>query len=260
MQATKTFTVSINARLFSEAIASVMYAVSKDACKASLTCVYVFADKATGLIQFASTDGHRLATYSVECSTDSFEVLIPGKELRKINTLLKKTQKADVLQLSVGADTATFTVEGKILESVTLPELQYPEYKRLIPRESSHSLICDRMALVNCLKESKAGCPEKDYILAQLKVNSPEQTISISVGRGGEYHAAGSVGVKTKDDTTLIVLDRRYLLEALTAIASKEVEIKASPGKERCPITISTFEKTKTAEAIALIMPARIWL
>jgi len=253
----KSITINVNAKDFSKAIASVVYAASKDAWKASLTCVYIWAGW-NGLMQLAALDGHRIAASSIRLidrSTDPFEVLIPGKELRRINALLKKLKKddADVLQLSVGAGTATFAVEGKILESVATSDQQYPEYRQLFPAKSSHSLVCNRMALVGCLKKSDTA---EDGALIQLSVNSPEQAMNISVGCDRQYHAAGSINIKTKNDTTLLVLSRGYLLEALTAIASTEVEIRATPGEERYPITIATF-KAKTVEAIALIVSAK---
>lgn len=241
-------TVGLDAKMFSEMIRQTSRSISRDETRPVLTGALLCAE-AKSLIMVA-TDSYRLAVKTAVVKTKNvveLSVIIPHRALDEI-------QKAIVSQdgaLSMSTDESLLKISTENTVIVTrLIEGQFPNYKQLIPKETSLS------AEVN--KEEMVGAISRVALLAQknmsVKMTAEAQKVSVSAATQGIGEADETVKAKTKGEKTgEMAFNAQYLLDGFQATNGERVLLEFTGS-----VNPGLIKSLSEDDFLYLVMPIRI--
>ena len=215
-----------------EGLGGSLFATSTDETKQVLTGVHLTVKQDS--LEFAATDGHRLAVVQTtnenlneddEEQPDSLQVTLPNKALRELEKMLAHSSKEDEpVAMYFDEGQVVFEWQNQRLTSRTL-EGQYPAYHQLIPHQFEREIVLDRKQFITALERIAVLADQKNNI-AKVSIDSESQEITLSVetqeiGSGMESMPAQILG-----DDIDIAFNIKYLMEGLKALPSTEIQMQ----------------------------------
>lgn len=251
----------ISADALLEGLRGSLFASSVDETKQVLTGVHLLA--AEDVLEFAATDGHRLAVVKTMDQKDkvnaadspqdslSLDVTVPGKSLRELERMLQSYASSEPVALQLDRTQVIFEL-GQQRLTTRLLEGQYPNYPQLIPRQFSHQATVDRKALTSAL-ERIAVLADQEKNIVKLSLNPEEGLLSVSVealevGSGREV-----VPAQISGEGLEIAFNVRYLLDGLKALGTTEIQMQCNS-----PTTPSVLIPLGSVQMTYLVMPVQI--
>jgi DNA polymerase-3 subunit beta len=142
---------SLDASDFVKGLKSVWYSSSVSSIKPELSSVYIYCENE--FVVFVATDSFRLAEKRIKIkkSKDFGQILIPYKNIPEIMRVLEAIPGEVAVELD--KNQISFTHEGMYLVSRVIDGV-FPDYKQIIPKQSSTEAIVLKQDLVNALKLS----------------------------------------------------------------------------------------------------------
>ena len=232
-----------------------LFAASTDETKQVLTGVHL-SISGDGL-EFAATDGHRLAVVKTDMPEDAemeaFEVTVPGRALRELERIVAAQQSEEPVALYVERGQVAIQCGDSYLTSRTL-DGQYPAYNQLIPRQFERQLTIDRRSLLSSLERIAVLADQKSNHIVKFEIDGDAQTVSLSadaqdVASGRETLESVQISGEGLD----IAFNVRYLMESLKNLAVTEVQMQLNTATS--PVVVSPLGGTK---ATHLVMPVQI--
>lgn len=250
----------------SEGLGGVLFAASPDETKQVLTGVHLTHKK--DCLEFAATDGHRLALVETsdqainddEAEEDGrlptpeledFALTIPARALRELERMLTTANEADLIALHLDESQVIFEVNHQRLTSRKL-EGAYPAYHQLIPRQFNRQVTLERRNLISSIERVAVLADQKNNIV-KFRLNSADQKLHLSVesqdvGRGEEVLSAQISGEDLE-----IAFNVKYLTEGLKALPSNEIQMQLNENNQ--PVI---FTPLGAIQMTYLIMPVQI--
>ncbi|AMA08990.1 MULTISPECIES: DNA polymerase III subunit beta [Cyanophyceae] len=250
----------------SEGLGGVLFAASPDETKQVLTGVHLTHHQ--DCLEFAATDGHRLAlvetsdqvspepesseTGKLPTSTlEDFALTIPARALRELERMLTTANEADLIALHLDDSQVIFEVNHQRLTSRKL-DGAYPAYHQLIPRQFSRDVTLERRALISSIERVAVLADQKNNIV-KFRLNSAEQKLHLAVeaqdvGSGEEALPAQVSGTDLE-----IAFNVRYLIDGLKALPSNEIKMQLNENNQ--PVI---FTPLGAVQMTYLIMPVQI--
>lgn len=240
-----------------EGLGGSLFATSSDESKQVLTGVHLTVKQDS--LEFAATDGHRLAvveTINENLDDDEqpsdVEVTLPNKALRELERMLAHSSKDDEpVAMYFDSGQVVFEWQNQRLTSRTL-EGQYPAYRQLIPNSFERELTLDRKQFISALERIAVLADQKNNI-AKVSIDSESQEITLSVetqeiGSGMESMPAQILG-----EDIDIAFNIKYLMEGLKALPSAEIQMQLN--NNLAPVIFSPVGGIKM---IYLAMPVQL--
>lgn len=237
---------SIDVDIFKEAVSEVIIAASNDTTRPALTGVYF--NTFEGALYIAATDGYRLADRKfVDKVKSEVKAIIPTNALREVLSGL--TDSVEAVEILVTDDQIRFRI-GEVEITSKLIDASFPDYRQLIPKENKATLVLDKAEIIRMTKVAALFARESGGSVV-CEAKAKEDSFSI-------YAVASEVGENSSDITTdvsadgKVVLNSRYLLDALNATAEEKIRFGFS-GK-LAPVVI---KNEKNDEYTHIIMPLK---
>lgn len=219
--------IPLPAQSLRDGLIRTLFATSSDEAKQILTGVHLAVSPSS--LEFAATDGHRLAvvTQSNDNSSvqdEGFAVTIPARSLRELEHLLA-SQSEENIDLYHDQGQVVFLRADQVVTSRTLDGV-YPKYNQLIPDTFSRSFAVDRVLLLIAL-ERVAVLADQQNSVVKFSINMAERQLRIcaevqDVGSGDEsVPLQGGEG-----DDIDVAFNVRYLLEGLKALPAPSVKFQ----------------------------------
>ena len=202
-----------------------------------------------GLIRAVATDGHRLALCEVgleDQKGNPQQVIIPRKGVLELQRLLSDGEEVD---LSIGTNHVRANV-GSIRFTSKLIDGRFPEYERVIPQPDSNILRADRNALRQALQRAAILSNEK---YRGIRLELGDQSLRIQANNPDQEEAQDELEVDYSGDGMEIGFNVNYLLDALAAVDSDEVELGFVDPNSSCLIHGPGTEDTRF-----VVMPMRL--
>ena len=210
-----------------------LFATSADETKQVLTGVHLMAE--TDTLEFAATDGHRLAVVktSDESNTDEagaagtlMDVTVPAKALRELEKMIQLYASSEPIALRFDRTQVVFELGNQRL-TTRLLEGQYPNYRQLVPKQFERQVTVDRKQFATALERIAVLADQKNNIV-KLSFDPEQQTMAVSVdaqevGSGREVVTAQITG-----EPLDIAFNVRYLLDGLKALDTSEVQVQCN--------------------------------
>ena len=216
--------LSIDPKIFSEAVLESAFAAAFDESRPVLTGVLVTLDKNS--LSLVGVDGFRLAQRLVALDGKSvkktFSAVIPAKTLLEIARLVSSFEGSLDISLNKDGNLVVFTI-GDVFISLRTIDGEFPEYKKLIPEKSkgTTSAKVSSKDFVNALKLANVFAKEALSVV-KIKVSPKDGAIYVlsSSSELGENNSRVEAEVDGKELET--AFNSKFILDALGNIKSEE--------------------------------------
>lgn len=239
-----------------EGLRGALFATSADETKQVLTGVHLLSEPE--LLEFAATDGHRLAVVQAadEQSTSSSDrpemnVTVPAKALRELERMLQGYGSNDPVALRFDQTQVLFELGNQRL-TTRLLEGQYPNYRQLVPKQFVRQMTLDRRQFIASLERIAVLAGQKNDIV-KLSLDSGAQRLAISVEAQEVGSGREEIPAQITGDDLEIAFNVRYLLDGLKAFASSEVQFQCNSATS--PSVLVPLGELKMTY---LVMPVQI--
>ena len=200
-------------------------------------------------LRAVATDGHRLAVAEIalaNASKKNAQVIMPRKGVVELNRLLDSGEN---LSLVLGSNHIRVDLPGVRLTS-KLIDGRFPDYERVIPKDPPHVIRADRDLLRHALQRTGILSNEK---YRGIRLELEKGRVTISANNPDQEEATETVELEYDGEPMEIGFNVNYLLEALSAADSEEIELHVTDGNSSCLITSPEIEHVKF-----VVMPMRL--
>jgi DNA polymerase-3 subunit beta len=201
-----------------------------------------------GHLRAVATDGHRLALCQavLDGKMDQQQVIVPRKGVLELQRLM--TGEGD-LNIELGANHIRIQLEG-IRFTSKLIDGRFPEYERVIPKESSNELKADRGAFRGALQRTAILSNEK-YRGIRLVIR--DSGVVLQAHNPEQEEAEEELEVEYSGEDIEIGFNVNYLLDALGAVESDEVTLSVQDSNSSCLI-----REPGNTDCTFVVMPMRL--
>lgn len=246
-----------------------LFCTSSDETKQVLTGVHL-SGKEEGL-EFAATDGHRLAMVETfnqkpenEDSDDEEEkeseialnVTVPARALRELERILGMqpgNQERPTQSVALRFDRAQVVLEcGDQRLTTRLLEGQYPAYRQLLPKSFKRSFSIDRKQFLSALERISVLTDQKNNIV-KASLDSTEQKLTMSIEAKDVGNGQESISIQFSGEDIDIAFNVKYLMESLKNLSTQEVQMELNEALS--PVVLKPLGGAK---ATHLIMPVQL--
>jgi DNA polymerase-3 subunit beta len=200
-------------------------------------------------LRAVATDGHRLALSEVDlvgAATRDEQLIVPRKGVLELSRLLEGDGE---VQLALGANHIRVQLDGIRLTS-KLIDGRFPEYSRVVPAQPKNVIKADRNLFRQALQRTAILSNEK-YRGVRLEL-SPNSVV-VQANNPEQEEAVETLEVEYSGDAMEIGFNVNYLLDALAAVDSEQVEFGVTDANSSCLIREPGTEGTKF-----VVMPMRL--
>ncbi|MCP5159969.1 MAG: DNA polymerase III subunit beta [Gammaproteobacteria bacterium] len=207
-------------------------------------------EAAPGILRLVATDGHRLAFQELKAAVDVVEVrqiIVPRKGVLELLRLLADSDAEVALKLGVNH---IRLVLGEIRLTSKLIDGKFPDYQRVIPRESSRVVIADRMALRSALARTGIVLNDKTQ---GIRLQLEDWVLRAQAQNPNQEEAEEEVEINYNGGPMEIGFNVTYLLDALGALNGELAKLSFSDAASSCLI-----EEAEGEGGRHVIMPMRL--
>ena len=200
-------------------------------------------------LRAVATDGHRLALSEIKLGGQAMQeqqVIVPRKGVLELQRLMSGE---GTLNIELGSNHIRIQLEG-IRFTSKLIDGRFPEYERVIPKESSNEVTADRAAFRAALQRTAILSNEK-YRGIRLIIRDSGVTMQAHNPEQEEAEEELEVGYSGEDIE--IGFNVNYLLDALGAVEGDEVTLSVQDSNSSCLIREPGREESKF-----VVMPMRL--
>ncbi|MGY6530205.1 MAG: DNA polymerase III subunit beta [Cyanobacterium sp.] len=222
----------------SEGLKGSLFAASGDEAKQILTGIHLTRNLDT--LEFAATDGHRLAvvktTDDKEVSEDgeettdddisiseeqNFTMTIPARALRELEKILTMAKEEESIALYVDDGQVVFELGAQNLTSRKL-DGAYPNYNQLIPTSFDRTMVVERKRIIESLERVSVLLDQKNNMV-KFTLDGKNDQLFLSVEANELGSAKESIVAEITGDDFEIGFNIRYLMDGLKALSSNEI-------------------------------------
>jgi DNA polymerase-3 subunit beta len=200
-------------------------------------------------LRAVATDGHRLALSEADllaAATRDEQLIVPRKGVLELTRLLDGEGE---VQLALGANHVRVHLDGIRLTS-KLIDGRFPEYGRVVPSQPRNILKADRNLLRHALQRTAILSNEKYRgVRLELSLNS----VVLQANNPEQEEAVETLEIEYGGESMEIGFNVNYLLDALAAVETDQVELGVTDGNSSCLIREPGSETTKF-----VVMPMRL--
>ena len=200
-------------------------------------------------LRAVATDGHRLALSEIELDAAAArdeQVIVPRKGVLELNRLLDGEGEVSV---ALGTNHIRVQIDGIRLTS-KLIDGRFPEYARVIPNQPRNVITASRSLLREALQRTAILSNEK-YRGVRLELS--QNTVVLQANNPEQEEAMETLEVEYAGEPMEIGFNVNYLLDALAAVESEQVELCVSDANSSCLIREPGVDRTKF-----VVMPMRL--
>jgi DNA polymerase-3 subunit beta len=200
-------------------------------------------------LRAVATDGHRLALSELElaeATTRGGQVIVPRKGVLELMRLVDGDGQITV---TIGANHVRVEVDD-IRFTSKLIDGRFPDYERVVPKNPGNIVLADRALLRAGLQRAAILSNEK-YRGVRLALE--ENRVTMQANNPEQEEAEEQLEVEYRGDTMEIGFNVNYLLDALGAVNSDQVELGLSDPNASCLIKSPGVQDSRF-----VVMPMRL--
>jgi DNA polymerase-3 subunit beta len=237
-----------------------LFAASTDETKQILTGVHF--KRVQDSLEFAATDGHRLAVVQAILenpeteanhneNTEEFAVTIPARALRELEKMLTSREETDLISVHFDESQIIFEIGNQHLTSRKL-EGAYPAYQQLVPRQFLRQVNLDRKRLISSLELVAVLADQKNNIV-KFSLDSDHQELTLSVEAKDVGSAKELMSAEISGDSIDIAFNVKYLMDGLKALPAGEIQMQLNENNQ--PVIFNPLGGLKMTY---LVMPVQL--
>ena len=200
-------------------------------------------------LRAVATDGHRLALSQAKLDGEKLEdqqVIVPRKGVLELQRLLGSKGNVDI---ELGTNHIRIQLGG-IRFTSKLIDGRFPEYERVIPKETNNELTADKEALRSALQRTAILSNEK-YRGIRLVIR--DSGVVLQAHNPEQEEAEEEVEVEYSGDDIEIGFNVNYLLDAIGAVEGDTVTLSVVDSNSSCLVREPGNDSSKF-----VVMPMRL--
>lgn len=234
------------------AIEKTIFAVSQDEVRQALNGI--FFEKKDNVLRLVSSDAHRLVYQDIHLDTqdgNDQKVIVPKKASSIIKSFLSDA-KEDTCQVAFSTN-HLFLKLGNIQLVSRLVDVQYPDYRTVIPQNPPYTLKVDKDELFGVISRLTVFSNKaNNLVIFSIKNNQVKITAQDSdFAREGEEQ----IPAIYQGEDIKIGFNGRFLHELLRSITSSEILIKFSSPQKAVLLFSANEDGEPIKDHLLLIMP-----
>ena len=240
-----------------EFIDKTAFSVSTDESRMNLNGAYFRAEAVEGdatrlRVSMVSTDGHRLSHIARELTTPDpieapIDAIVHRKGIQELKRILEGEDES--VHISSYQNNMVFRYENAVL-FVRQIEDSFPEYEKVIPKESGTQVLLDRRELLEGVRRTATLSSAKVSI---VKFSLEDGKVVLTTNNPEYGEARVEIDVDYSGKTLVVGFNHRYVLDVLGVLKGEKITFKIndefSPGVIECE---------EDPGATFVIMPMRI--
>lgn len=204
-----------------------------------------------------ATDGHRLATSHIVLSEgvvqglsgpDATQIILPRKGVLELSRLLQPGDAPAEVALGdnhLKVETASFTFISKLVDG------KFPDYQRVLPKNSTKTVVGERDVLKSALSRAAILSNEK-YRGIRLHLSSDQ--LQVVANNPEQEEAEEIISVEYQGEPLEIGFNVSYLLDVLGVIHEDSVKVSLSDPSGSALLEAAD----EHANAMYVVMPMRL--
>ncbi|MEK7585670.1 MAG: DNA polymerase III subunit beta [Patescibacteria group bacterium] len=213
--------ITIPTQKLIEGIKSVYYSSSTSEIKPEIGSVYIYPEN--DLLIFVATDSFRLAEKKIKIKQKlSFPgILIPFKNTTEIIRVFENT--TEDVKITLQKNQISFTTSSIYLTSRVV-DGSFPDYKQIIPKESSTEAVILKQDLISSLKISNVFSDKFNQITVIIKPQ--EKSFEIEARNVDVGENTTSVGGALSGEDVSVNFNYKYILDCFQSVTSDSLNLK----------------------------------
>lgn len=220
------------------AIERVLFAAAPDDSRPVLAGVLVRLD--AGQLTLAAADGFRLSVSTVLLpdTTARASWIVPARTLVEVAHSLPSAPGLPVILSGTASDSHLHVALSEVEVTSRLIEGQFPDYERIIPRDSTTSVVVGTTDFLRATRVATVFARDNSNIVRLESTPPPEDgapalgklLVSASSAELGDN--AGHLDASVQGSGGQIAFNGRYLRDALEVLATPQVSFQFSSGHQ----------------------------
>ena len=244
--------ISIESLKLFKLIDKTRFAVSNEETRYFLNGIYFhkIEHNNKNYISLVATDGHRLAKFDSEYSDtikDIPGVIIPKKTVNELYKLLSDFD--GIVKINLNSNKIVFFVGESILIS-KLIDGNFPDYKRVIPKENKNTLKVDRQSFSLAVDRVSTITTDK---LPVIKFKIMNNIVNLSSVNNENGTATEDINVNYSGEEMEIGFNSKYILEMINNLEDEVINLDF---KDSASPVIAKEESNP--DLIYVLMPMRV--
>lgn len=241
--------LNIPRALLLDAIAQVIFAASIDETRPVLTGVLFIWER--GSLTLVATDGFRLSQKKIKIDPlkPAPQVILPKLILSELTRL---EDGEEILYHQEEKEKQVVFGVGEVVLSSRVLEGEYPDFAKIIPKESPVNVLIDKEELLRGVKLASVFAREGANIV-KLKLTDGSVKVSAESSAAGSQETKVDAKIEGSSKDFEIAFNYRFLEEFLHSVKGEEVKMEFS-GPDRAGV----FTDTSDPSYLHLIMPVKI--
>ena len=227
------------------------FATSNDESRPVLTGI---SFKINGdLLECIATDSYRLARKNIRLSKpvdENYNIIIPGKNIIEFSRILDTSSKE--IKIHIFNNKILFENDDLLFQS-RLISGNYPPTAKSIPEEFNLVVKANLQELYNVIEQASILTTDKEKNIVSLSTKDNLLTVKSVSNEKGKAEMKMNIS-KNNDEEITIAFSAKYMMEALNALNTEEIEM--SFVGEVKPIVI---KNTKDDGLLQLVVPIRTY-
>lgn len=208
-------------------------------------------ERTSEALRLVATDGHRLAMCTLKSDAPgdvkASQVIVPRKGVLEMSRLLGG--EAEEAEISIGSNhirvaTSDYTFTSKLIDG------KFPDYERVLPRNSSKEVVGDRNELRQAFTRTAILSNEK---YRGIRVTLSDNQLTIVANNPEQEEAEEVVGVDYQGEGLEIGFNVNYLVDVLTVLNTERVKIHLSDANSS-----ALLEEAEDGDSMYVVMPMRL--
>lgn len=214
--------ITINLAIFIKALRQVVVACAPDDVRPALSGVYMKFDERALVV--AATDSFRLSEkiINLEADVPTKELIVPSRtvqEIVRISALLSDVENAKVIisENQIRIQIGNIDIISRLIEA------SFPDYQRIIPKESAVDLTVSTLEMVNALRASRIFSSIGTNNI-RLEVKDQEIAVSSMASERGESKIKLKADIMrhSEEKNYQITYNGRYLSDAISSLEDEK--------------------------------------
>jgi DNA polymerase-3 subunit beta len=222
----------VDSKKIMEGIKSVYYSSSVSDIKAEISSVFIYSHEEN--LYFVSTDSFRLAEKKIKIKNppEAMRILVPFKNVIEILKVFGEFQ--GLIKVCFNKNQISFSSDNVYLTSRIIDGI-FPDYKQIIPKDSSTDAVVLKQDLLNALKLSNVFSDKFNQV--NLKIAPKEKVFELSSANNDVGENKTYLDAVVKGETVELGFNYKYFLDCFQSISTDSVSIKLSSAQR--PMVIS---------------------
>lgn len=217
---------TIPAEEFLDIVEKTLYCVSLDESRYHLTGVFCESLKKSSTYQFAATDGHRMASFSLSLKKNftPFEegIIIPRKGFQEIKRMISLSEEGESFEFAVEKSRLIVKFKKQIL-FIRLIDGKFPDYKLLVPKDKGTMIVLNKEDFLSALRRVSVLTNDR-FRAVNFIFQDGKLTLEVFVPEVGEGTAFVNCSYKKKEELKAR-FNSRYILDVLNVLKEEEVKL-----------------------------------